>query len=89
MGVLWLLSLTSADGGPIPLSLGGWGGNGIGIDTQLLKSARQRDFHGRSQVAEHRVYPSNNSLDQAKNDRMRFAWGIQASVVLFQLLGLN
>ena len=87
--MLWLLPLTYANGGPIPLPLDGWGGSGIGTHTHLLKPARQWDFRGHIRVAGHRVYPSNNSPNQAKNDRKRFAWGIQASVVLYQLLGPN
>ena len=54
MEVLWLLLLTSANGGPIPSSQNGCsvrkGGSGIGIDSHLQKPAQQQCSQGHYRV---------------------------------------
>ena len=79
------------DGGPIPALLSGCsvgkGGNGIGIDSHLQKTAWQQYSRRHYRAVEYRVFPSNDTPDQVKDDREGLTFVIQESVVLFQLLG--
>jgi len=75
------------DGGPIPSLLSGCsvekGGNGIGTNSHFQKTAQQRNSQRHYRAAEYRVFPSNDTPDQVKDDQEGLALGIQDSAVSF------
>ena len=79
------------DGGPIPSLLSGCsvgkGGNDIGTDSHLQKTARQQYSRRHYQATKYKVSPSNDTPDYVKDDQEGLAFGIQDSAVPFQPLG--
>ena len=85
--------LTCAKGGLILSFLSGCsvekGGNGIGIDSHLQKTARQWYSLRHFRVAEYRASSSYDTPDQVKDVWEGLALGTWDSTISFQLLGLD